>query len=137
MGGMGWQVGGRFKREGTYVCTVLYSVASVVIPSTIAHQAPPSVGFSRQEYWSGLPFPPPGDLPDLGIEPTAPASLALQADSLLLSHQGSPDIRKLMADSCGCTTETNAIWQSSYPPISKKSWSKASCLLSRGISQPW
>ena len=41
--------------------------------------APPSVGFSRQEYWSGLPFPSPGDLPNPGIEPR---SLALQADAL-------------------------------------------------------
>ena len=89
MGGMGWQVGGRFEREGTYVCAVLYSVASVVsdsvIPLTVAHQAPPSMGFSRQEYWSGLPFPPPGDLPDPGIEPMAPGSPALQVDSLPLS----------------------------------------------------
>ena len=43
-----------------------------------------------QEYWSGLPFPPPGDLPDSGIEPTSPVSPALQADSLPLSHVGSP-----------------------------------------------
>ena len=46
---------------------------------TVAHQAPLSVGFSRQEYWSGLPFPPPGDLPDPEIKPGSPA---LQADSL-------------------------------------------------------
>ena len=46
---------------------------------TVAHQAPPSVGFSRQEYWSGLPFPSPGDLPNPGIEPGSPA---LQADAL-------------------------------------------------------
>ena len=45
---------------------------------TVAHQAPLSMGFSRQEYWSGLPCPPPGDLSDPGIEPS---SLALQADS--------------------------------------------------------
>ena len=38
-------------------------------PRTVAYQAPPSMGFSRQEYWSGLPFPSPGDLPDPGIEP--------------------------------------------------------------------
>ena len=44
---------------------------------TVAHQAPLSMGFSRQEYWSRLPFPPPGDLPDLGIEPIPPASPAL------------------------------------------------------------
>ena len=48
-------------------------------PWTVAHQAPPSMGFSRQEYWSELPFPSPGDLLDLGIEPRCPA---LQADAL-------------------------------------------------------
>ena len=47
--------------------------------STAAHQAPPSMGFSRQEYWTELPFPSPGDLPDTGIEPLSPAP---QADSL-------------------------------------------------------
>ena len=46
---------------------------------TVAYQAPPSMGFSRQEYWSGLPFPSPGNLPDPGIEPRSPA---LQADAL-------------------------------------------------------
>ncbi|KAM7226722.1 hypothetical protein CapIbe_022867, partial [Capra ibex] len=50
-----------------------------VTPWTVAHQAPLSMGFPRQEYWSGLPLPVPGDLPDPGIEPTSPA---LQADSL-------------------------------------------------------
>ena len=45
-------------------------------PRTAAHQAPLSIGFSRQEYWSGLPFPPPGDLPDPGIKPTSPALAA-------------------------------------------------------------
>ena len=54
---------------------------------TAACQAPLSVGFSRQGYWSGLPCPLPGDLPNPGIEPR---SLVFQADSLLLSHQGSP-----------------------------------------------
>jgi len=48
------------------------------------------MGFSRQEYWSGWPFPPPGDLPDPGINPASPAAPALQVDSLLLSHWGSP-----------------------------------------------
>ena len=42
-------------------------------PWTVAHHAPPSMGFSRQEYWSGLPFPPPEDLPNPGIEPGSPA----------------------------------------------------------------
>ena len=57
-----------------------------VTPWTVAHQAPLSMGFSRQEYWSGLPCPPPGDLPNPGIEPGSPT---LQEDSLLLSHWGS------------------------------------------------
>ena len=48
------------------------------------------MGFFRQEYWSGLPFPPPGDLPQPGMEPVSPVSPALQADSSLLSRQGSP-----------------------------------------------
>ena len=52
---------------------------------TVALQAPLFMGFSRQEYWSGLPFPPPGDLPDPGIESTSPA---LQVDPLPLSHEG-------------------------------------------------
>ena len=51
-----------------------------VTPWSVARQAPLSMGFSRQEYWSGLPFPTPGDLHDPGIEPVSPA---LQADSLL------------------------------------------------------
>ena len=42
-------------------------------PWTVAYQAPQSIGFSRQEYWSGLPFPSPGDLPDPGIKPRSPA----------------------------------------------------------------
>jgi len=46
---------------------------SSVTPWTIAHQTPLSIGFPRQEYWNGLPFPCPGDFPDPGIEPTSPA----------------------------------------------------------------
>ena len=57
---------------------------------TVAHQAPLFMGFSRQEYWSGLPFPPPGEPPAPGIEPALPVSPALQADSLLMSYLGSP-----------------------------------------------
>ena len=60
---------------------------------TVALQAPLSIGFSRQEYWSELPFLPLGNLPDPGIEPVSPASPALQVDSLLLNHQGSPKNR--------------------------------------------
>ena len=53
----------------------------------MACQAPLSMGFSRQEYWSGLPFPSPGDLPDPGLEPRSPTS---QADSLLTELRGKP-----------------------------------------------
>ena len=59
-------------------------------PRTIAYQAPPSMGFSRQEYWSGLPFPSPGDLPYPGIEPGSPA---LWADALSSKPPGKPFIR--------------------------------------------
>ena len=57
---------------------------------TVAYQAPLSMGFSRQEYWSGLPCPPPGDLPDPGIEPTSPESPALQVESLPTEPPGKP-----------------------------------------------
>ena len=62
-------------------------------PWTVAHQATPSMGFSRQEYWSGLPFPSPGDLPDPGIEPRSPA---LQADALI----SEPPAKALLSKLC-------------------------------------
>ena len=52
--------------------TISQSCLTLVTLWTVAHQAPLSMGFSRQEYWSGLPFPSPGDLPDPGIEPGSP-----------------------------------------------------------------
>ena len=69
-------------------------VSDSVTPGTITLQAPLSIRFSRQEYWSGLPFPSPGDLPCPGIEPVSPT---LQMDSYCLSYQGSPS---------QCITET-------------------------------
>ena len=69
---------------------IVYSLSHIqlfVTPWTVAHQAPLSVGFPRQEYWSGLLFPSLGDLPNPGIEPATPA---WQAGSLILSHQGNP-----------------------------------------------
>ena len=56
-----------------------------VTPWTVAHQAPTSMGFSRQEHWSGLPFPYTGDLPNPGIEPRSPS---LQTDALLSESLG-------------------------------------------------
>ena len=59
-------------------------------PWTAAHQAPLSMGFSRQEYWSGLSGPLPGNLPDPGMEPLSLVSFALQVDALPLNNWGSP-----------------------------------------------
>ena len=64
------------------------------MPWTVARQAPPSVGFSRQEYWSGLPLPPPGDLPDPGIEPVSPA---LAAGFFTIEPPGKPNLVKCLA----------------------------------------
>ena len=57
-----------------------------------AHQAPLSMGFPRQEYWSGLPFPTPGDLPDPGIESASPASPALAGGFFTTEPHGKPNI---------------------------------------------
>ena len=64
------------------VVCVLSHVQLFVTPWTVAHQAPLSMGFFRQECWSGLPFPTPGDRPGPGIKPSSPVSPALQVDSL-------------------------------------------------------
>ena len=71
-----------------HICHVLSCVWHFETPWTVVHQAPLSIEFSRQEYWSGLPFPPPADLPASGIRHTSPVSPALQADSLPLQPSG-------------------------------------------------
>ena len=71
-------------------CLVAKLYLTLVILWNVAHQTPLSMGFSRQEYWSGLPFPLPGDLPDLGMEPGSPA---LQADSLPSEPPEKPHLR--------------------------------------------
>ena len=63
-------------------------------PWTVAHQAPLSLGFPRQEYWSGLPFSYPGNLINSRIEPVSPA---WQVDSLPLNHQGIPNLTSAMS----------------------------------------
>ena len=62
-------------------------VQLLATPWAAVYQAPPSMGFSRQEYWSGLPFPSPGDLPDPGMEPGSPT---FQADALISEPPGKP-----------------------------------------------
>ena len=69
---------------------LLCRVRLFATPWTVAYQAPPSMGFSRQEYWSGLPFPSSGDLPDPGIEPGSPA---FQADALTFEPPGKPKLQ--------------------------------------------
>ena len=72
-------ISNRMSRLSQYSLFVLSLVQLFVTQWTVACQAPLSMGFSRQEYWSGLPFPSPKDLPDLGIKTRSPA---LRADSL-------------------------------------------------------
>ena len=104
----------------------LSHVRLFVTPWTVAHQAPPSMEFSRQEYWSGLPFPSPGDLPNPGIEPGSPT---LRADALPSEPPGNcynltsywaqvassitPQVLTFLA--CSMNLETCAL--ASYPPL--------------------
>ena len=78
-------------------------------PWTAAHQTPLSVGYFSQEYWSGLRFPSPGDLPDPGIEPGSPASPALAGRFLPLCHLGSPCVcMYICVCVCVCVCETES-----------------------------
>ena len=74
-------------KEKLLSCVRLFATAW-----TVAYQAPPSMRFSRHEYWSGLPFPSPGDLPDPGIEPV---SLTFQADTLTSEPPGKQRLKLL------------------------------------------
>ena len=85
---------------------------------TVAHQAPLSIGFSRQEYWSGLPVPSPGDLPDPGTEPR---SLSLHADSLPSEPPGKPKV--------GGREQQTSVGQTVRPLLSSSA-SKLSLILS-------
>ena len=78
-----------FKR---WCVKLLSHVQLFAIPWTVTYQVPSSMEFSRQEYWSGLPFPSPEDLPDLGIEPRSPE---LQADALPSEPPGKPYFKRL------------------------------------------
>ena len=76
-----------------YACMHPQSLSRVwlfVTPRTVTHQASLSMEFSRQEYWSGFPFPTPGDLPDPGIEPTSPESPALAGRFFTTEPPGKP-----------------------------------------------
>ena len=91
----------------------------------VACQAPLSTGFSRQEYWSGLPYPPPGDFSNLGIKPVSPA---LQVDSLPLSHRGSPTV-----NITGIYLHANTKDKWPFRPVSSdEQWKKGSWEASAG-----
>ena len=91
------------------------SCPTIAIPWTIAHQDPLSMGFPRQEYWSGLPFPSPGELPDPGIEPRSPA---LQADALPTELCGKPVYAIHQHKSATGIHMSSPSWTSLLPPIS-------------------
>jgi len=96
-----------------------------VTPWTVAYQAPPSTGFSRQEYWSGLSFPSPRDLPD----PVNPGLLHCRQTLYCLSHQGSqlPLRREVIPSAEGSAQSTTQLWalsNQSWPP---RQWVPRSC----------
>ena len=68
------------------MCVNAQSCLTLATSWAVGRQGPLSMGFSRREYWSGLPFPPPGDLLHPGIKPESPAAPASHGDSLLLSY---------------------------------------------------
>ena len=99
-----WLLGAQLKarsvvciRQAFFACCLVVQLCpTLCTPWTAARQAPLSIGFPRQEYWSELPFLSPGDLPDPGVKPESPA---LAGDSLPLSHQESPIVEILVLQS--------------------------------------
>ena len=89
--GRWWAGGGLPAAPKPMVVGVVYPDSSRPHGLYITHQASLFMGLSRQDYWSGLPFPSPGDLPNPGIEPRSPA---LQADSLPTELRGKPQIHR-------------------------------------------
>ena len=110
------------KKMKSLSCVRLFAT-----PWTVAYQAPPSMGFSRQECWSGLPFPSPGDLPNPGIEPRSPA---LQADALQAAREKQQVTDKgnpicLTADLSAETLQARREWQDIFKVLkAKKSTTK-------------
>ena len=101
-------------------------------PWTIAYQAPSSMGFSRQEYWSGLPFPSPGDLPHPGIKPGSPA---LQADTLTSEPAGKSYnyqyISRIDLHNIQCISRTNLSYNllTTFPYSLAYFWQPSVCSL--------
>ena len=113
----------RLKKSKKKQVKSLSHVRGFAAPWTVAYQVPPSMRFSRQENWSGLPFPSPGDLPDPGIEPRSPA---LSADALPSEPPGESLWRTEVTQSA-C----------SYPPRYEHRWTERSLHLPLPASCIW
>ena len=103
----------------------------------VAHQAPLPTGFSRQEYSSGLPLPPPGDFPDSRIKPKSLVSPALQADALLAEPLGKPKV--LVARSCptlGDSMDCSPPGSSVHRILQTRILEQVAIAFSSGSSQP-
>ena len=110
---------------------LLSRVRLFATPWTVARQPPLSIGFSRQEYWSGLAFPSPGDLPDPGIEPRSPT---LEADALTSEPPGKPEHNlKLLQESKAGSTREQGQTEMSVKTVTK--WSKRYCDSEHGVHQ--
>ena len=94
------------------VCSVASAVCNSATPWTVTCQAPQSMGFSRQEYWNGLPYPSSGDFPDPGIKPTSPT---LQADSLATRPPGKPPIYHIFLNTRMCARITKGPFENILP----------------------
>ena len=119
-------------------CSVLSQLFAT--PWTVAHQAPLSMECSRQEYWSGLPLPSPGDLPNPGIEPASVESPALQADCLPLSHLGSPFSGHYLNPSLAPVTFQRILYFTCcliYDPYMSAPWVQGVLSAGRGRARDW
>ena len=142
-----WRLSPPSRLTQAALCCAVLSPAvvsnSLGPPWTVAHQAPLSRGFSRQEYWSGLPCPPPGDLPDLRTEPLSPT---LQADSLPSELPGKPRDLSTRQKTVCCNfsiSETTSLLSKNNSYLSTgKIWSQKLCPegpvhISRGQWSRW
>ena len=114
----------------------LSRVRLLATPWTVAYQSPPSMGFSRQEYWSGLPFPSPGGLPNPGIEPGSPA---LQADALPSAPPGKP-CSQVGISNCQLVTENQRVRTPALLAAPQGTGSQLTCLwrlLAQQLLSPW
>ena len=121
---------------------LLSRVRLFATPCTVAYRSPLSMGFSRQEYWSGLPFPSPGDLPNPGIEL---GSLSLEADALTSEPPGKPsDTYMYICAVFSCSVMSSALWPQNCSPsgssvdglLQARMLEWVAMPFSRGSSQP-